>query len=195
MGGQTHKLERFKDTMTRREVIGSAILCIGGGRSFRGLAEGFAARPGKPLGAARRYELRGRLYHQHTLSGSSSRGYRIGQEVHPRWNRVSLLCGSVAKSGEIVRTYLQSNGFVSGAGHGATVIGSSLRAPVRFAAFANASVSMQTITTIRSLRCGGSGLWPVDPPYGTGPSRRPRGREVNRSLERISWSPITSGWR
>jgi 2-methylcitrate dehydratase PrpD len=48
------------------------------------------------------------------------------------------LCGSAAKTGEIVRTYLQSNGFISGAGHGATVIGSSLRAPVRFAAFANA---------------------------------------------------------
>ena len=48
------------------------------------------------------------------------------------------LCGSVAQTGEIVRTYLKSNGFVSGAGHGATVIGSSLKAPVRFAAFANA---------------------------------------------------------
>ena len=45
------------------------------------------------------------------------------------------LCGSAAKSGEIVRTYLKSMGMTSGA---ATVIGSSLKAPARFAAFANA---------------------------------------------------------
>ena len=50
------------------------------------------------------------------------------------------LCGSVAKSGEIVRTYLGSIGVASksAAAHAATVIGSSLKAPVRFAAFANA---------------------------------------------------------
>jgi len=48
------------------------------------------------------------------------------------------LCGSVARSGEIVRKYLQSNGFVSTGPRAATVIGSSLRAPVRFAAFVNA---------------------------------------------------------
>ena len=46
------------------------------------------------------------------------------------------LCGSVAKSGEIVRAYLKSMGAMSG---GATVIGSSLKAPARFAAFANAT--------------------------------------------------------
>jgi len=50
------------------------------------------------------------------------------------------LCGSVAKSGEIVRTYLGSIGVASksAAAHAATVIGSSLKAPARFAAFANA---------------------------------------------------------
>ena len=47
------------------------------------------------------------------------------------------LCGSAAKSGEIVRQYIKSQGFAAGAGS-ATVIGSSLKAPVRFAAFANA---------------------------------------------------------
>src|SRR6476469_379855 len=47
------------------------------------------------------------------------------------------LCGSAAKSGEIVRQYLKSLG-VTGSANGATVIGSSLKAPVRFAAFANA---------------------------------------------------------
>jgi 2-methylcitrate dehydratase PrpD len=44
------------------------------------------------------------------------------------------LAGSVAETGEIVRKYLSSNGLTSG---GATVIGSSLKAPVRFAALAN----------------------------------------------------------
>jgi 2-methylcitrate dehydratase PrpD len=44
------------------------------------------------------------------------------------------LCGSVAASGEIVRTYLKS---LDATGP-ATVIGSSLKVPVRFAAFANA---------------------------------------------------------
>src|SRR5580704_7027139 len=48
------------------------------------------------------------------------------------------LCGSVAKSGEIVRNYLKSEGFVAGGSNAATVIGSSLRASARFAAFANA---------------------------------------------------------
>jgi len=44
------------------------------------------------------------------------------------------LCGSVAASGEIVRTYLKS----LNATGSATVFGSSLKTPVRFAAFANA---------------------------------------------------------
>ncbi len=44
------------------------------------------------------------------------------------------LCGSAAKSGEIVRNYIKSGGF---AGTGATVIGSALKASPRFAAFAN----------------------------------------------------------
>jgi len=47
------------------------------------------------------------------------------------------LCGSAAKTGEIVREYIESLGFGPGAA-GATVIGSSMKAPVRFAAFANA---------------------------------------------------------
>jgi 2-methylcitrate dehydratase PrpD len=48
------------------------------------------------------------------------------------------LCGSVAQSGEIVRNYLTSSGLVSIGSRTATVIGSALRTPVRFAAFANA---------------------------------------------------------
>src|SRR6185295_17262517 len=49
------------------------------------------------------------------------------------------LCGSAAKTGEIARWYIQSLGFASGAAGLATVIGSSMKAPVRFAAFANAA--------------------------------------------------------
>jgi 2-methylcitrate dehydratase PrpD len=48
------------------------------------------------------------------------------------------LCGSIAKSGEIVRNYLKAEGLLSGGPHAATVIGSSTKAPARFAAFANA---------------------------------------------------------
>src|SRR5579862_2218714 len=47
------------------------------------------------------------------------------------------LCGSVAKSGEIVRKYIQSLGVLSSGPNSATVIGSALRAPARFAAMAN----------------------------------------------------------
>src|SRR5258708_6770161 len=46
------------------------------------------------------------------------------------------LCGSVAKSGEIVRQNFKNNG-LSGS-TGATMIGTQLKAPPRFAAFANA---------------------------------------------------------
>lgn len=47
------------------------------------------------------------------------------------------LSGSVAASGEIVRNYLTSAGLVTSAPRGASLIGSPLKAPVRFAAFAN----------------------------------------------------------
>src|SRR5215469_9416319 len=48
------------------------------------------------------------------------------------------ICGSAAKSGEIVRNYLESESLLAGGAHAATVIGSNLKAPARFAAFANA---------------------------------------------------------
>jgi 2-methylcitrate dehydratase PrpD len=48
------------------------------------------------------------------------------------------LCGSVAKTGELARQYIESLGLGRGAAGLATVIGSSMKAPVRFAAFANA---------------------------------------------------------
>src|SRR5258708_39052369 len=48
------------------------------------------------------------------------------------------LCGSAAKTGEIAREYIKSLGFAPGAAGLATVIGSSMKAPPQFAAFANA---------------------------------------------------------
>ena len=48
------------------------------------------------------------------------------------------LCGSAARTGEIARQYITSLGFGPGAAGLATVIGSSMKAPARFAAFANA---------------------------------------------------------
>ena len=47
------------------------------------------------------------------------------------------LSGSVAESGGIVRRYLTTTGLVATGPNAATVIGSPLKAPVRFAAFAN----------------------------------------------------------
>jgi 2-methylcitrate dehydratase PrpD len=47
------------------------------------------------------------------------------------------LCGSVADSSAVVRKYLSSLGLTGGGSVAASVIGSSLRAPARFAAFAN----------------------------------------------------------
>src|ERR1700678_3314053 len=123
--------------MTRREVIGSAILCIGGGRSFRGLTEAFAATSGKPSEPPAVTSYVADFI-------TNTRYPDLPLEVIELAKKSILdgiglaLCGSVAKTGEIVRTYLTSNGFVSSAGHGATVIGSSLRAPVRVAGVANA---------------------------------------------------------
>jgi hypothetical protein len=60
-----------------------------------------------------------------------------GARVDPRRPRTGAVRLSAAESGEIVRQYLKSLG-VTGRANVATVIGSSLKAPLRFAAFANA---------------------------------------------------------
>ena len=101
--------------MTRREVIGSALLCIGGGRSFRGLTEAFAAPPGKPPEPPRVTSYVADFI-------TNTRYPDLPPEVIDLAKKSILdgiglaLCGSVAKSGEIVRDYLKSNGFVSGPG-------------------------------------------------------------------------------
>lgn len=93
----------------------------------------------------------GSLWAQTTKAGDMVTGYVAEFIVKTRYSdipsevielsRKSLLdglglalCGSVAASGEIVRTYLKS----LNATGSATVFGSSLKTPVRFAAFANA---------------------------------------------------------
>jgi 2-methylcitrate dehydratase PrpD len=123
--------------MTRREVIGSAVFCIGGRGGFRSLTEALAATPGKPPEPPAVTSCVADFI-------TNTRYPDLPPEVIELAKKSILdgiglaLCGSVAKTGEIVRTYLKSNGFVSSEGLGATVIGSPLRAPVRFAAFANA---------------------------------------------------------
>src|SRR6202167_5528466 len=123
--------------MTRREVIGSAVFCIGGGGRFRSLAEAFAATPGKPPEPPAVTSCVADFI-------INTRYPDLPPDVIELAKKSILdgiglaLCGSVAKSGEIIRDYLHSNGLVSTGPHSATVIGSSLRAPVRFAAFANA---------------------------------------------------------
>src|ERR1700677_2852814 len=120
--------------MTRREVIGSAAFCIGGRGGFRGLTKAFAAAGGKPPEPP--------AVTSYVADFITNTHYPdLPPEVIELAKKSILdgiglaLCGSVAKTGEIVRTYLRSNGFVSDTGQRATVIGSSLRAPVRFAAF------------------------------------------------------------
>jgi len=123
--------------MTRREVIGSAVFCIAGGGGLHGFTEAFTSSPGKPAEPPAVTSYVAEFI-------TKTRYSDIPPEVIDLAKKSILdglglsLCGSVAKTGQIVRTYLEANGFVAGAGHGATVIGSSLRAPVRFAAFANA---------------------------------------------------------
>src|SRR5574337_2099560 len=71
---------------------------------------------------------------------ASTRYADIPQEILPLGKKSILdglglaLAGSVAKSGALVRRHLQGLGCTGGA---ASIIGSSLRVPPRFAAFAN----------------------------------------------------------
>ena len=103
--------------MTRRELIGSAVFCIGGGRSFRGLTEAFVATPGKPPEPPPVTSYVADFI-------TNTRYPDIPPEVIELAKKSILdgiglaLCGSVAQTGEIVRTYLKSNGFVSSAGKG-----------------------------------------------------------------------------
>ena len=127
--------------MTRREAIG--VLCIGGGLGIHSLTEAFADAPQGGSGKDQPHETPQVTSYVADFI-VKARYTDLPPEVVDLAKKSILdgiglaLCGSVAKSGEIVRNYLSSNGLVSAGPHSATVIGSPLRAPVRFAAFANA---------------------------------------------------------
>jgi 2-methylcitrate dehydratase PrpD len=129
--------------MNRRTLIESAVLCIAGQWGLGGF-------PHVPVAAAAGFSDKKESHKTPQVTSYvadfivNTRYSDIPREVIELAKKSILdgmglaLCGSAAKSGEIVRTYLNSNDFVSSGSRGATVIGSSLKAPVRFAAFANA---------------------------------------------------------
>jgi 2-methylcitrate dehydratase PrpD len=121
--------------MTRREFNPAAILGVGSGLGLRAMGQAAAtSEPRKPAPVTR--------YFAEFIV--NTRSANIPAEVVELARKSVLdglglaLCGSVAKSGEIVRNYLKSNGLISTGPNAATVIGSSLKLPARFAAFANA---------------------------------------------------------
>ena len=124
--------------MTRRDFGTAAALAIGAKWSLRAFAQEAEAsgvvKPRKPD-----------LVTNHVAEFIVNSHYaNIPDEVIELARKSVLdglglaLCGSVAGSGEIVRNYLKSSGLVSTGSQAATVIGSPLKAAVRFAAFANA---------------------------------------------------------
>jgi hypothetical protein len=120
--------------MTRRDLSKAALLALGTGLTRRSFAQNTGAQKTEKLEPVTAYAADFIL---------KTRYEDLPAEVIELARKSILdglglaLCGSAAKSGEIVRQYLKSLG-VTGSANGATVIGSSLKAPVRFAAFANA---------------------------------------------------------
>jgi 2-methylcitrate dehydratase PrpD len=115
--------------MTRRDLSKAALLAVGAGLTQRRALAQKTEKPEPVTAYAADFILK-------------TRYEDIPAEVIELARKSILdglglaLCGSVAESGEIVRRYLKSMG-VTGTTNGATVIGSPLKAPVRFAAFAN----------------------------------------------------------
>jgi len=120
--------------MTRRDLSKAAVLALGAGMTGRSFAQKPGAQKTEKIEPVTAYAADFIL---------KTRYEDLPAEVIELARKSILyglglaLCGSAAKSGEIVRQYLKSLG-VTGGASGATVIGSSLKAPVRFAAFANA---------------------------------------------------------
>jgi 2-methylcitrate dehydratase PrpD len=127
--------------MTRRDLGPAALLGMGAGWGLRALAQEAALAEQSGAGKPPKPDLVTSYVADFIVSTSYT---GIPGEVIELAKKSMLdglglaLCGSVAASGEIVRNYLKSNGLVSTGPQAATVIGSSLKAPVRFAAFANA---------------------------------------------------------
>ncbi len=119
--------------MTRRDLGPAAILGIGAGRNLRAFAQAAAA--------TRKPDLVTNYVAEFIVN---SRYAGIPGEVIELAKKSMLdglglaLCGSVAGSGSIVRSYLKSSGLISTGLQAATIVGSPLKAAVRFAAFANA---------------------------------------------------------
>jgi 2-methylcitrate dehydratase PrpD len=120
--------------MTRREISRLAVLgAVAGSRALtpRAFAQKTAARPEPVTDYVARFVVNTR--------------YEDIPDAVVELARKSILdglglalCGSAARTGEIARQYIKSLGFGPGTAGLATVIGSSMKAPVRFAAFANA---------------------------------------------------------
>ena len=127
--------------MTRRDLGLAAIFGIGAGWSLRAFGQAAAATEPSGVVKPQKPDLVTNYVAEFIVN---SRYTGIPGEVMELARKSVLdglglaLCGSVAKSGEIVRNYLSSNGLVSTGLQAATIIGSPLKAPVRFAAFANA---------------------------------------------------------
>jgi 2-methylcitrate dehydratase PrpD len=127
--------------MTRRDLGPAALLGMGAGWNLRAFAQ--EAAPAGRAGAGKPARLDPVTAYVADFI-VNTRDTDVPGEVMDLAKKSVLdglglaLCGSVARSGEIVRNYLQSNGLVSTGPRAATVIGSSLKAPARFAAFANA---------------------------------------------------------
>src|SRR6266849_8874960 len=118
--------------MTRRDLSKAALLALGTGMTRRASAQKTDAQKTEKIEPVTAYAADFIV---------NTRNENIPAEVLDLARKSILdglglaLCGSAAKSGEIVRQYLKSMG--AGAGS-ATVIGSPLKSSVRFAAFANA---------------------------------------------------------
>jgi 2-methylcitrate dehydratase PrpD len=127
--------------MTRRDLSPLAILGVGAGWSLR--AFGQATATSKPSAVVK--PRRPGLVTDYVAEFIVNSRYTDIPDAVIELARKSVLdglglalCGSAAGSGEIVRNYLKSSGLVSTGSKATTVIGSPLKAPVRFAAFANA---------------------------------------------------------
>src|ERR1043166_3839322 len=121
-------------SMTRRGLTKAAILGIGAGYSFLAFPQTGS------VGESRKTES---LTHDVADFILNTRYPDLPAEVIELARKSILdglglaLSGSVAKSGEIIRNYLTSTGLTSTGPKAATVIGSEIKAPARFAAFAN----------------------------------------------------------
>src|ERR1700674_5512354 len=116
--------------MTRRDLSKAALLALGSGSTRRAFAQKTDAQKTEKIEPVTAYaaDFILRTRYEDLLAEVIEPGAR----VDPRRPRTGAVRLSAAESGEIVRQYLKSLG-VTGRANVATVIGSSLKAPLRFA--------------------------------------------------------------